>query len=130
MTYTPTHINILPGASEPDLLPVALDKVNANFDAIAQEINGDIPGLIDEMFDNINIYIDADLLAINFEPTHYVRTLTPSTSDIAQLGSHLKGIDTALATKTETGHGAAAHSGAIGTASQISDWAEAVQVLH
>lgn len=41
--------------------------------------------------------IDGDLLDVDYVPTNYTRTLTPPTTSLEELTSHLRGIDLALA---------------------------------
>lgn len=130
MPYTPNYINIHPDADPPDLLPVALAKVNSNFAAIAQKFDVDVPDLIDSMFGSTFVHIETDILSINYIPVTYKPALTPSVSATDQLGAHLHGIDRSLeAIWTELSddasewapisHGVLNHSGTIGTEAQV-----------
>jgi hypothetical protein len=77
---------------------VVEDPANATAtQAISKIPIADTEGDLDDWVTPDVIDINADQLELSFIPAGYTRTLTPSTSEINQIGSHCAGIDAKLA---------------------------------
>jgi hypothetical protein len=65
--------------------------------AIAKIPISDADGTLDSWVSPEYVELITDILEIEYIPTTYTRTLSPSSSAINQIASHLKGIDDKLA---------------------------------
>ena len=101
----PIEIDPLVTGINGDNLRDSAEKINGNFDALAEMLNDTLEthatrhafGGADE--------VNGDTVSIAYSPTNYTRTLESDvTTSVNELTSHLKGIDVELLTKSDTDH--------------------------
>lgn len=101
----PITIDLLIPGIGGDNLRDSAGKLNGNFDAIAEMLNDILETHAARHVLGGDDEVDGDTLSITYTPDNYTPVVeTDITTDVDELSSHLKGIDTAFTTKSDTDH--------------------------